>query len=134
MFVDTLEKAGLNAVAAGAATWFLFGKDANVFVPFVNGPAPLYALSATAGAVGSIAGDLTHQTVKSEIHISEKAQDSASLFLGLGINGALFSGLLYLYDPQVLSDFGALKAFGVGAAAEFAGSSSYAYLKQNLYL
>ena len=134
MFIHTLEKAGLNGAIAGVATCGLFGTKAAVYVPFVNSTAPLYALAFGVGALGSVTGDLVHQFIKSEIHISEKASDSASLFLGMGINGGMFAALLYVFDPLVLSDFGVIQAFGVGAASEFAGSASYSYLKQNLYL
>lgn len=134
MILQAIEKAGINGIVAGATTCALWGQKSAVYVPYINSTAPLYALAFGVGAIGSLTGDAVHQFIKSEIHISEKAKDSASMFLGLGINGAMFAGLLYAFDPSVLRDFGVIQAFTLGAGSEFVGSASYGYLKENLYL
>ena len=134
MTFDALEKAGINGLVAGAATLPLFGTRATIYVPFAESSAPLSVLAFAVGAVGSIAGDLAHTFIKNDVDISEKWKDRTSLIAGVAINGALFAGLLHCYNPQVLQDFGKAQAVGVGALAEFAGSASYSYLKENLYL
>ena len=134
MSFDALEKAGINGLIAGAATIPLFGTDATIFVPFANSSAPLSVLAFAVGATGSIVGDLAHCFIKDDVDISEKWKDRASLISGVVINGALFAGLLHMYDPKILEDFGKLKAVAVGGGAEFAGAASYSYLKENLYL
>ena len=134
MFLYALEKAGINGLIAGLATIPFFGTDATIFVPFAKSSAPLSFLAFAVGGVGSLTGDLAHSFIKKEVHIAKKWKDRTSLITGVAINAGLFAGLLYMYDPKVLTDFGYLKALGVGGLAEFAGSASYTYLKENFYM
>ena len=131
---DCCEKAGLNGIAAGAATLGLFGTKAKVYMPYFNSNVSLSALALGVGAVGSIIGDLAHKFIKDEVSISEKWKDRTSLLSGVAINGALFTGLLYLYNDQVAKDFGIATGFLVGGGSEFLGSASYNYLKENMYM
>ena len=133
MIFDAVEKAGLNAIVAGAACCPVFGSDAKVYIPFANSSAPLCLLAAAVGGVGSLLGDLAHLGIH-EADISEKWKDNSSFVTGLAINAALFPALLYCFNPTVARDFGLITAAGVGAASEFVGSASYSYLKENLYL
>ena len=130
---EAFEKAGLNGIFAGAGTLGVFGTKATVQMPWFNSNVSLAALAFGVGAVGSLIGDAAHKFIKEDVDISEKWKDRTSLLTGIGLNGALFTGLLCLYNRQVCSDFGYGMAFLMGGGSEFLGSASYNYLKSNLY-
>ena len=133
MFMEAVEKAGINGLLTGGASCYLFGKGSQIATPFgQNMPFPIFA--GLVGAGGSLIGDGIHIMMKDSIPVSKKANDRASAVTSSIISGMAFGGLLYAYNPQILSDFGMLSAFAVGAGSEFAGSASYAYLKENSWL
>ena len=134
MFMEAVEKAGINGVLTGGASAFLFGTGAQISSPIGGQTIPFPVFSALVGATGSLVGDAIHLMMKEAIPVSKKANDRASVITGLAINGMLFGGLLYAYDPSILNDFGMLQAFGVGAGAEVLGSAGYTYLKENSWL
>ena len=134
MIFDAVEKAGLNGLTAGAATLAFFTPKAKVFMPWANSNVPLSAVAFGVGATGSLIGDLIHKYVNNDVDISEKAKHQTSFYTGLAVNGALFCGLLCLYDKSVCDDFGWATAMGMGALSEFVGSSGYSYLKENLII
>ena len=133
MFMEAVEKAGINGLVASAATAAYFGTKASVAGLLNNQTMHLYVLCGLVGAAGSAIGDGAHILLKDTVPISKKANDKASVITGLAINGVLFGAVLYAYQPEILNDFGAIQAFGMGAGAEVAGSSLYTYLKENNY-
>ena len=133
MFMEAVEKAGINGLLTGGASAYLFGVSSRISSPFSQSmPFPIFA--GLVGAGGSLIGDGIHIMMKDSIPISKKANDRASSITSAIVSGMAFGGLLYAYDPAVLNDFGMLSAFAVGAGSEFAGSSSYTYLKENSWL
>ena len=134
MFLETIEKAGINGIVAGAASVALFGSRATVVAPMTNMTMPLYALLFLGGVTSSFVADGVHIFMKEEIPISKKANDRTSLVTGLGINAVVLAGLLYCADQSIANDFGKLNALGVGALSEFVGSSAYTYLKESSYI
>ena len=132
--MEAVEKAGINGILTGCASGFLFGMSSGIASPIGSQTIPFPVFCGLVGAVGSVAGDALHLIMKDSIPISKKWNDQASIISGMAINGMLFGGLLYAYQPQVLNDFGMLQAFCVGAGAEFAGSAGYTYLKENSWL
>ena len=134
MFMEAVEKAGINGLMSGGATAVLFGMGAQIASPIGNQVIPFPIFAGIVGAGGSVLGDTLHLIMKDAIPVSKKFNDQASLLSGLAVNGVLFAGILYAYQPQVLEDFGMLQALAVGAGAEFAGSASYTYLKENQWL
>lgn len=133
MFMEAVEKAGINGIIAGGATAYLFGTSSKVVNLFGRGRMSFPLLAGIVGAGGSLVGDATHLTIQEAIPVSQKFNDQASVITGLAINGGLFAGLLYLYQPAILNDMGFIQAFAVGAGAEVAGSALYTYLKENEY-
>ena len=133
MFMEAIEKAGINGILAGGATAYLFGTKSTVANLFGNRQMSFPLFAGIVGAGGSLLGDATHLTIQEAIPVSQKFNDQASVVSGLAINGGLFAGMLYLYQPEILRDVGFLKAFGIGAGAEVAGSALYTYLKENEY-
>lgn len=132
---EAIEKAGINGIITGAATAALFGLNASVRTPFVEKHTmPLYVLTALGGGLSSIVTDGVHEFVQEEIPVSKKANDQVSVLTSLALNGALFYGSLYLFNANVANDFGALKAFAVGAGSEWVGSASYTQLKEKMYI
>ena len=74
------------------------------------------------GALASLASDAVHSFVKDEIHLKQKAQDEASLFLGTVLSGLFYYGSFYLTGPDLASQLGYFKCFAVGAGSEIAAS------------
>ena len=134
MFMETLEKAGINGVISGAAAAAIFGSNAKVVPPLINMTMPLYCYIFLGGAVSSLITDGLHTFLKDEIPISKKANDRTSVVAGLVINGLVFAGLLELVNGQVAADFGRMTALAVGAGSEFAAASAYTYLKEKMYI
>lgn len=134
MFMEAVEKSGINGLIAGVATATYFGTDPSVPPIFGTSRMPLYVLTGLVGAFGSLIGDGTHLLMKETIPVSKKFNDRASVITGLVVNGILFGGSLYVYQPEVLNDFGLFKAFALGATAEVGGSALYTYLKENQYI
>jgi hypothetical protein len=132
--MEAVEKAGINGLLTGGASALLFGTQAQIASPFGNQTIPFPVFTGLVGAGGSLIGDAIHLMMKEAIPISKKANDQASVISGAIINGILFGGLLYAYQPAVLNDFGLPKALMVGAGAEFIGSAGYTYLKENSWL
>lgn len=134
MFMETLEKAGINGVIAGAASAALFGINSKVVPPMMNMTMPLYCYIFLGGALSSFITDGLHTFLKDEIPISKKANDRTSVIAGMAVNAVVFAGLLEIVDDQIAADFGRMYALGVGAATEFASASAYTYLKESQYL
>ena len=133
MFMEAVEKAGINGLLSGGASAYLFGTGSQINSPFGQAmPFPIFA--GLVGATGSLIGDGIHIMMKDSIPVSKKANDRASAVTSAIVSGMAFGGLLYAYNPAVLGDFGMLQAFAVGAGSEFAGSASYTYLKENSWL
>lgn len=134
MFMEAVEKAGINGLISGAASAALFGTGAKVVAPMTSMTMPLYCLIFLGGVASSLITDGVHIFMKEEIPISKKANDRTSVIAGLAINGIIFAGLLQLADENIAYDFGRLYAVAVGAGAEFAAASSYTYLKEKMYI
>lgn len=134
MFMETIEKAGINGIITGAASVALFGASATVIPPMMNMTMPLYAYLFLGGAVSSLITDGFHLFLKDEIPVSKKANDQTSVIAGLAINAIVFAGLLEVADSNIAADFGRLTALAVGAGAEWAAASSYTYLKEKMYI
>lgn len=134
MLFDTIQKAGLNGITSGLATTAWFGSGARVYLGLANSEVPLYLLAFSAGATGSIMGDIAHSFIFDDVDISEKWKHRTSLITGITINAGLFVGLLCFYDKKVCDDFGWMLGAGVGGLSELVGSGVYSNLKENLYL
>ena len=134
MFMEAIEKSALNGIATGVAAGGLLGFKSAVGSPFIRQTIPLPIFAAIVGATGSAIGDGLHIMMKDSIPVSKKFNDRASVVTGAAINGILFGGIIYAYQPAILKDFGMLQAFCVGAGAEVAGSAAYTYLKENSWL
>ena len=133
MFMEAVEKAGINGIIAGGVSAYLFGVSSSVSNLFGTGEMSFPLFTGIVGATGSLLGDASHIALQEAIPVSQKANDRASVVTGLAINGGLFAGMLYLYQPQILSDVGLIQAFWIGAGAEVGGSALYTYLKENEY-
>ena len=133
MFMQIVEKAGINGLITGAGTAMYFGSGSVVRGVFGSRSMPLFVLTGIAGAIGSMVGDGIHTTLNEAIPVSKKANDRMSVITGAGINGGALALLLYLYQPNILRDFGLFTAIAFGAGTEIAGSALYTYLKENGY-
>ena len=134
MFMEAVEKAGINGIITAAASAAVFGTQASVIAPFTNMTMPLYALIFLGGVASSFATDGLHVFMKEEIPISKKANDRSSVITAMAVNAVVLAGLLHITSPDIAEDFGRMTALGIGAGAEFAAASSYTYLKEKQYL
>ncbi len=134
MFMETVEKAGINGIVTAAASVALFGAGATVVPPMMNMTMPLYAYLFLGGAVSSLITDGLHLFMKDEIPVSKKANDRTSVIAGLAINAVVFAGLLEVVDDSIARDFGRMAALGVGAGSEWIAASGYTYLKEKMYI
>ena len=117
-----LPKAIVHAACASAGTVFLVGANSYARLPYLGTSAPLWLVSFGAGALASLSSDAVHTFVKDEIHLKQKAQDEASLFLGAVLSGLFFYGSFYLTGPDLANEVGYIKSFAVGAGSEIAAS------------
>ena len=134
MFMETVEKAGINGIVTAAASVGLFGTRATVVPPFMNNTMPLYAYLFLGGVASSLVTDGFHLFMKEEIPISKKGNDRTSVLAGLAINAIVFAGLLEIAESSIAADFGRMTALGVGAASEWLSASGYTYLKEKMYI
>lgn len=134
MFLECVEKAGINGIVSGAVAASFWGMSATVIAPGTNMTMPLYALIFLGGVASSFVADGFHLFMKSEIPISKKANDRTSVIAGMAINAIVLAGLLEITDPNIAQSFGRVMALAVGAGSEFAGASTYTYLKEKMYL
>ena len=134
VFMETLEKAGINGLISAAATAAYFGTNAVVVPPFMSNTMPLYAMIFLGGVAASVATDTLHLFMKDEIPISKKSNDRTSVIVGMAVNAVMLAGVLEVVDSGIASSFGRFTALGIGAATEFAAASSYTYLKEKMYL
>ena len=134
MFIEAVEKAGINGLITGAASAAIFGTGAKVVPPFTSMTMPLYAYIFLGGMASSFITDGLHTFLKDEIPLSKKANDRTSVIAGLAINAVVFAGLLEIVDTNIAEDFGRISALCVGAASEWASAASYTYLKEKMYI
>lgn len=134
MFMETVEKAGINGIVTAAASIGLFGTSATVVPPFMNNTMPLYAYLFLGGVASSLVTDGFHLFMKDEIPVSKKANDRTSVLAGLAINAVVFAGLLEVVDSSIARDFGRMTALAVGAGTEWISASGYTYLKEKMYI
>lgn len=119
-----LPKALIHGATSSAGTVFLVGMNTYARLPYFGQgvSAPLWAVAFAGGVIASLASDAVHNYVKDEIHIKQKAQDEASLFLGAVLSGLFFYGSFYITGPDLANDIGYVKSFAVGAGSEIAAS------------
>ena len=134
MFMEILEKAGINGIVSAAASVAMFGTDAKVVAPMTSMTMPLYCLIFLGGIGSSFVADGLHVFLKDAIPISKKANDRTSVIASMAVNAIVFAGLLQVTDPAIARDFGRFTALAVGAGSEFVAASSYTYLKENMYI
>ena len=134
MFMEAVEKAGINGIISSVASVALFGTQAKVVAPMTSMTMPLYCLIFLGGVASSFITDGLHVFLKDAIPISKKSNDRSSVIAGMAVNAVVFAGLLQLTSPAILADFGRISALAVGAGTEFAAASSYTYLKESMWL
>ena len=134
MFMETVEKAGINGIVTAAASVGLFGVNATVVPPFMSNTMPLYAYLFLGGVASSLVTDGFHLFMKDEIPVSKKANDRTSVIAGLAINAVVFAALLEVVDSSIARDFGRMTALAVGAGTEWISASGYTYLKEKMYI
>ena len=119
-----IPKALIHGGCSSAGTVFLCGTGLRSWIPMLgNGVSvPLWAIAFVSGAAAGSVSDAIHIFVKDEIHIKQKAQDEAAMFLGALVSGLLYYGTVYAVNSGLAGDIGYVKSFAVGAGAELAAS------------
>ena len=117
-----LPKALVHGAVSSAATVYLTGASTARIDTLDGIMVPFWAVSFAGGVISSLASDAIHTIVKDEIHLKQKAEDEASLFLGALLSGLIYYGSFYLTGPDIANDIGYVKGIAIGAASEIAAS------------
>ena len=119
---------GLTALGACA----IVGKRTWARLPIVDSAVPVWALSIGLGICGSLVADGTHNFVRGQVHLSRKYRDEASMVVGALMSAGLYTGGLYLCNPQLPFEYGMWNAMAVGGGAEIASAISVGALNEAL--
>ena len=132
-YITVLEKAAITGGITGLASVVTTGSAWNVPCPRIfglgSGQCPLFVYAAIAGAVSSGVSDALHYLIRQEVPINKKAQDEGSLYLGALLGAATYYGTIYLTNPYLARDLGALTLGITGMVAEMGASFIYAMLE-----
>ena len=127
--MNVLEKAAISTVITGAASVLTTGArwkvPCSMFGLMRGQTCPLYVFAGLSGAIASLVNDGIHYLVKNEIHISKKAQDDASLYLGAVIGALSYYGTVYVLNPYLARDIGTWTLVATGMAAETASNFAF---------
>lgn len=128
-YLNILEKAAISSIITGAASMITTGAKFRVPCVFMKGSCPLFVFTGLAGATTSVLNDGIHYLIKNEVHISKKAQDEASLYLGALAGAGVYYGVMYLVNPLLVRDMGYKTILATGAVAEIGSSMTYNLIK-----
>ena len=128
-YLNVLEKAAIASVITGAASVVTTGANWRVPLVFMRGSCPLFVFTGIAGAATSLINDGVHKLIKNEVNVNKKAQDEASIYLGLLTGAVAYYSVLYIANPYLVRDVGSWTVLGTGAAAELASSMTYNLIK-----
>ena len=123
-YLHPLEKAVINAGITGLATCIYYGTYQRAYVPYI-GTTRLCYIAGGVGAITSIANDLIHKFVKEEIPLRKKAEDYASIGLGVGTGALVYNYALFLVNPTLAKQTGIVSNSLIGGGSEFASSFLY---------
>ena len=126
-YIHPLEKSAIQGVATGIATCVYYGMNAKARIFGSN--TKLCYIGAIAGAVSSLLNDAVHSYVKNEVPIRKKAEDQASVGLGVAVGALMYNYVLFLANPNLARDTGIVANSLIGGGSEYAGSFLY-----NLFL
>lgn len=123
-YLHPIEKATIQAGVTGLATCLYYGTYARATIPYI-GTTRLCYVAAGVGAVTSVINDVVHKYVKEEVPIRKKAEDYASIGLGVGIGAVMYNYSLCLVNPNLCRDTGIIANSIIGGGSEFGGSFLY---------
>ena len=126
--LEPIEKSAIQGAVTAIATGAYFGMRQKATIPII-GITNLTYVAFGVGAAASIVNDLIHKFVFEEIHISEKAQDQASMVLAAGLGAVVYNYSMCLVNPNLCRDTGILTNSIIGGGSEIAGSFLYNLIK-----
>ena len=130
-----LEKAGLTGLATLGMGCVFFGcGETSWLIPGTNTTIPVECLTFGVGTINSFIADGIHTFLNKATPLGKKTSDRISLASNAIISGVSFFALLHLAGTNVPYQFTPIRAFATGAVGELAGSASYEYLVNNLYI
>ena len=131
--MSIIEKAAISSVVTGAASIVTTGAKwkvpCSIFGLMRGQTCPLYVFAALSGAIASMVNDGIHYLVKNEIHVSQKARDDASLYLGAVVGALSYYGTIYALNPYLARDIGTWTLVATGMGAETASNFIYDLIK-----
>lgn len=131
---NVLEKAAISTVITATASMLTTGAKWRVPCPSIfglmrNQTCPLFVFAGLSGGIASLVNDGLHKLVKNEVHISKKAQDDASLYLGAVVGAASYYATIYFLNPYLVRDLGTWTILATGTIAETASNFAYDLIK-----
>ena len=124
-YLNVLEKAAISSAITGVASMLTTGAKLKTPIVFLRGNCPLFVFTGLAGAITSVLNDGIHYLIKNEVHISKKAQDEASLYLGALAGAGVYYLVIYAVNPYLARDMGYKTLLATGAVAEIGSSFTY---------
>lgn len=117
-FLHYAEKSLIHGAVSAGASIIIGGYRAKVVIPYFDTNCPLYCVGALAGVATSFANDFIHSYIMPEIPINKKVRSEAATVLGIAMSSLIFTGSLYVVNPDLPKEFGVLNSMGIGALAE----------------
>ena len=132
-YLTVLEKAAITGGVTGVASMLTTGTRWSVpcptFFGYGSGTCPLWVYAILVGAAASGVSDAAHYLIRHAIPINQKAQDEGSLYLGAIMGALSYYGLMYISNPFLARDMGALTLLATGMGAEMGASFIYAMIQ-----
>ena len=121
--MSVIQKAAMTSVITATASSITTGYRWKAAIPSIFGltrsfQCPLWVFAGLSGAIASLVNDGIHKLIKDEVHISKKAQDDASLYLGAIFGAVSYYGIVFALNPYLARDIGTWTLLGTGAASE----------------
>ena len=125
---DKMGRAATTAVFAGGLSRVMSPRAA---VPVMGGLYPLWAVSAGAGGVASLAADYMHEIAIPQLDKELWLEETGSTLVTLGVGGAGYAGAVGMLDRRMLSELGGgWTVAATGAACVGAGHYVWGMLSE----
>ncbi len=122
MIQDIIEKAVVQGAIVTGVSFACHPRVNYIYVPLLGKTLPSYMVYAAIGAASSMVADGVHLFVKEEVHLKNKALDSASNIIGVAISTGALYAVMYVLNKNLATEYGLGCAIAAGAAGELGSS------------
>ena len=106
------------AIVGGVATKFMFPSLKNFYIMGKEFPLPVVAGAAV--GLSSVIAETAHNYIYPKIPVNEKLEQPISAIIAAGLNAASLAGVMYLLNPNAVSQLGLVKIAAFGAGVDVA--------------